>query len=97
MAQEDFKSTILPFSEVVLVLVVVVQTNNHVKPTTELLWVAFGLGCCCFAWLWGYDNILSASISGVINFFAHIWLCSKRGLYQTLICLLDFAANRLPC
>ena len=35
---------------------VVVQTNNHVKPTTKLLWVAFGLGCCCLAWLWGYDN-----------------------------------------
>ena len=34
----------------------VVQTNNRVKPTTKLLWVAFGLGCCCFAWLWGYDN-----------------------------------------
>ena len=23
-----------------------------------LLWVAFGLGCCCFAWLWGYDNYI---------------------------------------
>ena len=28
----------------------------HVKPTTKLLWVAFGLGGCCLAWLWGYDN-----------------------------------------
>ena len=28
----------------------VVQTDFHVKPTTKLLWVAFGLG-------WGYDNI----------------------------------------
>ena len=37
--------------------VVVVQTNFHVKPTTKLLWVAFGLGCCCLAWLWGYDNV----------------------------------------
>ena len=27
----------------------VVQTDFHVKPTTKLLWVAFGLG-------WGYDN-----------------------------------------
>ena len=34
----------------------VVQTDFHVKPTTKLLWVAFGLGCCCLAWLWGYDN-----------------------------------------
>ena len=34
----------------------VVQTNFRVKPTTKLLWVAFGLGCCCLAWLWGYDN-----------------------------------------
>ena len=37
-------------------VVVVVQTNNRVKSTTKLLWVAFGLGCCCLAWLWGYDN-----------------------------------------
>ena len=35
---------------------VVVQTNFRVKPTTKLLWVAFELGCCCLAWLWGYDN-----------------------------------------
>ena len=35
----------------------VVQTDFRVKPTTKLLWVAFGLGCCCLAWLWGYDNI----------------------------------------
>ena len=34
----------------------VVQTDFRVKPTTKLLWVAFGLGCCCLAWLWGYDN-----------------------------------------
>ena len=40
-----------------MVVVVVVQTDFHVKPTTKLLWVAFGLGCCCLAWLWGYDNI----------------------------------------
>ena len=33
------------------------QTDFHGKPTTKLLWVAFGLGCCCFAWLWGYDKI----------------------------------------
>ena len=35
---------------------VVVQTDFRVKPTTKLLWVAFGLGCCCLALLWGYDN-----------------------------------------
>ena len=35
----------------------VVQTNFRVKPTTKLLWIAFGLGCCCLAWLWGYDNL----------------------------------------
>ena len=40
----------------VVVVVVVVQTDFRVKPTTKLLWVAFGLGCCCLAWLWGYDN-----------------------------------------
>ena len=34
----------------------VVQTDFRVKPTTKLLLVAFGLGCCCLAWLWGYDN-----------------------------------------
>ena len=28
----------------------VVQTNFRVKPTTKLLWVAFGSGCCCLAW-----------------------------------------------
>ena len=48
-----------------------VQTNNHVKPTTKLLWVAFGLGCCCFAWLWGYDNldcrILPGGYLGVVK------------------------------
>ena len=41
-------------------VVVVVQTDFRVKPTTKLLWVAFGLGCCCLAWLWGYDNKLEA-------------------------------------
>ena len=39
-----------------VVVVVVVQTDIRVKPTTKLLWVAFGLGCFCLAWLWGYDN-----------------------------------------
>ena len=38
-------------------VVVVVQTDFRVKPTTKLLWVAFGIDCCCLAWLWGYDNI----------------------------------------
>ena len=38
------------------IIVPVVQTDFRVKPTTKLLWVAFGLGCCCLAWLWGYDN-----------------------------------------
>ena len=28
----------------------VVQTDFHVKLTTKLFWVAFGLGCCCLAW-----------------------------------------------
>ena len=45
----------------------VVQTDFHVKPTTKLLWVAFGLGCCCLAWLWGYDNI--EIVSGPIDNF----------------------------
>ena len=40
-------------------VVVVVQTDFRVKPTTKLLWVAFGLGCCCLAWLWGYDNMIT--------------------------------------
>ena len=42
-----------------------VQTDFHVKPTTKLLWVAFGLGCCCLAWLWGYDNRSSPTEFGV--------------------------------
>ena len=29
----------------------VVQTDFRVKPTTKLLCIAFGLGCCCLAWL----------------------------------------------
>ena len=37
----------------------VVQTDICVKPTAKLLWVAFGLGCCCLAWLGGYDNSLT--------------------------------------
>ena len=40
-----------------------VQTDIRVIPTTKLLWVAFGLGCFCFAFDWGYDNsCLSYSI-----------------------------------
>ena len=42
---------------------VVVQTDFHVKPTTKLLWVAFELGCCYLAWLWGYDNIYMVHIN----------------------------------
>ena len=45
----------------------VVQTNNRVKPTTKLLWDAFGLGCCCLAWLWGYDNcFVTCDVTGYI-------------------------------
>ena len=45
----------------------VVQTNNRVKTTTKLLWDAFGLGCCCLAWLWGYDNcFVTCDVTGYI-------------------------------
>ena len=40
-----------------VVVVLEVQTNFRVKPTTKLLLVAFGLVCCCLAWHWGYDNL----------------------------------------
>ena len=39
-----------------VMVLVVVQTDFRVKPTTKLLWIAYGLGCCCLAWFWGYDN-----------------------------------------
>ena len=48
----------------------VVQTDFHVNPTTKLLWVAFGLGCCFLAWLWGYDNIAVCLVSSY-----YLWYC----------------------
>ena len=43
----------------------VVQTDICVKPTTKLLWVAFGLCCCYFAWLWGYDKNASKTLENL--------------------------------
>ena len=43
----------------------VVQTDIRVKPTTKLLWVAFGLGCCYFALLWGYDKNASKTLKNL--------------------------------
>ena len=65
---------------------VVVQTDFHVKPTTKLLWVAFGLGCCCLAWLWGYDNLSlgKCCASDSVSAFRNVLLfflkpvCTKR-------------------
>ena len=49
----------------------VVQTDFRVKPTTKLLWVAFGLGCCCLAWLWGYDNSNQHDVLKVVESFSN--------------------------
>ena len=43
-----------------------VRTRNNPQPS--YFGVAFGLGCCCLAWLWGYDN----KGSNNIYLFPHI-------------------------
>ena len=58
----------------------VVQTDFHVKPTAKLLWVAFGLGCCCLAWLGGYDNSLTQA--GQVKLDGQVWFVRSDWVWQ---------------
>ena len=45
------------------------QTHNQVA--LGCFWVAFGLGCCCLAWLWGYDNSNQHDVLKVVESFSN--------------------------